>query len=211
MLDIRKWTRENRGFLLFMAGLVVFRAGVADLNEVPSGSMRPTILEGDRIMVNRLAYDAKFPFTDIVLTKLGEPRRGDVVVFSSPRNGDRLVKRLVGLPGDVVEMRDKQLLLNGKALGYQPLGEAQEPAGGAHRFMEGLDQAHVVQWMDELASVPDYGPVTVPDGQYLMLGDNRDNSADSRYFGFVPRYLLNGKATGVLFSTQHLDRFFKLF
>src|SRR5207237_5449961 len=103
---MRGWIRSNRGFLLFLLGLGLLRTAVADWNPIPSGSMRPTLLEGDVVLVNRLAFDLKMPLTDTVIAHLGEPQRGDIVTFSSPKDGTRLIKRLVALPGDTVEMRD---------------------------------------------------------------------------------------------------------
>ena len=85
------WLRRNKGFLVFLLGFGVFRTAVADWNPIPSGSMRPTILEGDVVFVDRLAYDVKVPLTDIVVAHLGEPKRGDIVTFSSPKDGTRLI------------------------------------------------------------------------------------------------------------------------
>src|SRR3954466_13945780 len=99
------WIRNNRAFLICILLFGVFRTAVADWNPIPSGSMRPTILEGVGVLVDRLAYDVKLPLTDIVLVPLADPRRGDIVTFSSPRDGTRLIKRIVALPGDRVEMR----------------------------------------------------------------------------------------------------------
>jgi signal peptidase I len=103
------WLKQNRGFLVFLIGFAFFRSAMADWNPIPSGSMRPTLLEGDVVLVNRLAYDFKIPLTDVALVKLGDPKRGDVVTFTSPSDGARLIKRLVAIPGDVVEMRDERL------------------------------------------------------------------------------------------------------
>ena len=115
---MRSWLRSNRGFLLFLACFALFRTAVADWNPVPSGSMRPTVLEGDVLLVNRLAYDLKVPLTDVGIASLGEPKRGDIVTFESPRDGMRLVKRIVGLPGDTIAMRKNVLYVNGIAARY---------------------------------------------------------------------------------------------
>jgi signal peptidase I len=201
------WLRSNRGFLLFLLLFGLVRTACADWNPIPSGSMRPNLLEGDVVLVNRLAYAVKLPLTDIELARTGEPRRGDIVVFSSPRDGTRLIKRLVGLPGDVVAMRDKQLIINGTPVAYATEGRALEPAGDPVLVLDEAlpGHAHSLQWMRERANMPDFGPVTVPPDRYLMLGDNRDNSADSRYFGFVPRERLNGRAERILVSAAILD------
>jgi signal peptidase I len=96
---MRNWLKDNRGFIAFLLCLGFFRLAIADWNPVPSGSMRPTLLEGDVVLVNRLAYDFKLPLSDTALLRLGEPQRGDVITFSSPKDGVRLIKRLVALPG----------------------------------------------------------------------------------------------------------------
>src|SRR5438094_7125751 len=110
---------------LLMLGLVVFslRSSLADWNDVPTGSMRPTILEGDRVFVNKLAYDLKVPFTTRHIAEWSNPQRGDIVVFYSPHDGKRLVKRVVGLPGDMVELRDEALIINDQPVEYGPIAE----------------------------------------------------------------------------------------
>ena len=208
---MRKWLRNNRGLIAFFLVFGLFRTAVADWNPVPSGSMRPTIQEGDVVLVDRLAYHLKVPLTDIVLAHTGEPARGDIVTFHSPVDGTRLLKRLVAVPGDRVEMRDKVLWINGRAASYTPLGAAVEraPDGSAiaaERYSESAAAApsHVVQWLRPPtgAGYDSFGPLVVPPGQYLMLGDNRDNSGDSRVFGFVPRDLLIGRTRRVLVSAD---------
>lgn len=209
---MKKWLRENRGFFLLMFGLVLMRTAVADWNPIPSGSMRPTLLEGDVVLVNRLAYDLKLPLTDVRLVRLGEPRRGDIVTFSSPADGTRLIKRIVGLPGDELVMRDGVLSINGQSVPLQDAHEVLEPIGGfgaglpALRATEQLPdgRAHVVQQLPALASKRDFGPLVLAADEYFMLGDNRDNSQDSRYIGFVPRALLIGRAHRVLVSADVL-------
>ena len=109
---IKLW-REYRGFALFVVLMIIFRSALADWNTVPTGSMKPTILEGDRIFVNKLAYDLRIPLTHISIHKFGDPGRGDIVVFDSKAAETRLVKRVIGLPGDVVEMRNNHLAING--------------------------------------------------------------------------------------------------
>ncbi|GAA5173450.1 signal peptidase I [Niveibacterium umoris] len=204
--------RDNRGFIAFMLLLGLFRTAVADWNPIPSGSMRPTLLEGDVVLVNRLAYDLKVPLTDIVLAHRNAPQRGDVVTFFSPHDGTRLIKRVVGLPGDRVEMRGGMLWINEKQLGYAAPQAGDEPMlpgasrTTALRSTEDLaGHSHAVQWLPAAHAIRDFGPVTVPADEYLMLGDNRDNSGDSRYFGFVPRDKLIGRAERVLVSAAFLE------
>src|SRR6478672_3632223 len=111
---MKNWVRHNKGFVLFLFLFGFFRTAIADWNPIPSGSMRPGLLEGDVVFVNRLAFNVKVPLTDVVLAHTGEPQRGDVVTFSSPKTGTRLIKRIMAVPGDVVEMRGEQMVINGK-------------------------------------------------------------------------------------------------
>ncbi len=103
---------EWRSFFVFIALMFIFRSAIADWYEVPTGSMKPTIIEGDRIFVNKLAYDLKVPFTLVTLASWGNPARGDVVVFDFLKDDKRLIKRVIGLPGDIVEIVNNQLFIN---------------------------------------------------------------------------------------------------
>lgn len=205
---MKNWIRNNRGLLLFILCLGLFRTAIADWNPVPTGSMRPTILEGDVVLVNRLAYDLKIPLTDVSLLRLGEPQRGDIVTFSSPKDGTRLIKRLVAVPGDTVELRDNRLFINNEAVDYSDLTQVTEPIGygryvEATRATEDLTgHPHAVQFLPTRNPASNFGPVEVPPGQYFMMGDNRDNSEDSRFIGFVPRKLLIGRAGRILVSAD---------
>lgn len=210
---MRHWFKHNRNFVLLLMGFGLFRTAIADWNPIPSGSMRPTVLEGDVVLVNRLAYSVKLPLTDVVLTRTGEPQRGDVVTFSSPLDGTRLIKRVVALPGDVVEMKNERLILNGEPARYTGLETVLEPLdGGGHAEAQRLTEhisphganadGHRVQWLPGVNARSSFGPLMVPADSYLVLGDNRDNSADSRYIGFVPRPLLIGQAHRVLVSAD---------
>lgn len=195
-----KWVRDNRGFLLFLLLLGLSRTAVADWNHIPSSSMRPTLLEGDRVLVNRLAFDLKLPLTTVALAHLGDPARGDVITFRSPVDDTRLIKRVIGLPGDVVEMRGRVLAINGHVASYAAAGPASGPAG-SRLLSESIEgHAHTIRWDAGSGAIDSFWPVTVPPDHFLVLGDNRDHSADSRYFGFVPRHLLIGRAERVLLS-----------
>ena len=204
------WLRQNRGFLAFLLLLGLFRTAIADWNPVPSGSMHPNILEGDVVLVNRLAYDLKLPLTDRIVTALGEPRRGDIVTFTSPHDGVRLIKRIVAIPGDRIAMHGKRLILNGQAAAYAalvlPAGHDTLDAPWQAQAMleQAAGETHAIQWLAGVPARDNFEEQTVPDGYYLMLGDNRDNSADSRYIGLVPRHLLIGKAVRVLLSVDIL-------
>ena len=212
MLYIKKLFRENKGFLAFLLGMLLFRSAVADWYVVPSSSMYPTLLIGDHVVANRLAYDVKLPFSDVILKHIADPVRGDVVTFISPADGIRLVKRLVAVPGDVVEMRDEKLIINGAEMAYQPLTSyvalTPDYAGRQLALNEDLlGKNHGILEMPERSAIRSFGPIKVPEDQYLMLGDNRDNSADSRYIGFVKRELITGRVQHVLYSLDEKNHY----
>jgi len=186
--------------------LLVTRASVLDYHPLPSGSMHPGLLEGDLLLVDRLAYDIKVPFVGYTIWCVAPPQRGDIVVFDSPKDGRLLVKRIIGLPGDRVELKDKVLRLNGEAASYRDLGASMDyiPVGArwsSHDYEETIaGTRQLIRRLDEISGT-DLGQVTVPRDQYLLLGDNRDNSADFRFFGFVPRDLIHGRVARIAWST----------
>ncbi|MFH1933443.1 MAG: signal peptidase I [Pseudomonadota bacterium] len=186
-----------------------FKSAIADWNDVPTGSMKPTILEGDRIFVNKLAYDLKFPYTTWHLASWDDPKRGDIVVFFSPADGKRLVKRIVGVPGDAIAMLNNQLLINGKAAEYETLDRKIINQIAPHEQLNHLffgeiiaGQTHPVMITPTRPSFRSFAPVIVPERHYFLMGDNRDNSADSRFFGFVERKQIVGRATAVVISLK---------
>jgi signal peptidase I len=202
----KAWQDWCKPFLLALMVILPFRSAVADWNDVPTGSMKPTILEGDRIVVDKLAYDLKLPFTTWHLIEWNGPVRGDIVVCFSPRDGVRLVKRVIGVPGDVIAMRGNRLFVNDAACAYTPLPRKGMPIRNrvAHDFarewLTPEDLGHTIMLTPGRVSSDRFGPVTVPPGHYLVMGDNRDDSFDSRGFGFVPRAAIVGRATGVALS-----------
>jgi len=211
---VKNWVRNNKGFVAFLVLFGVLRTAIADWNPIPSASMHPNLLEGDVVLVNRMAFDLKVPLTDLVLARLGEPQRGDIVTFHSPRDGTLLIKRVVALPGDVVEMRNERLYINGKGADYKLVEESMDSVGGT--ALRAVQVAEImgaqgsaqhrrrhIQLIPGVVAPNTFPPVTVPQGQYLMLGDNRDNSADSRVIGMVPRKLLVGRAERVLVSADY--------
>lgn len=153
------------------AGVSGARASLADHYVVPSGSMRPTLVEGDRIVVDKMAFGLRVPFTDRWLVASQGPRRGDVVVLSSPEDGKTLVKRVMGLPGETIAVRGGRVYVDGTSV--------EERA------------SEVPNWLD-------YGPITLADDEYLVLGDNRGNSHDGRAFGPVRRETILGRVEAVV-------------
>jgi len=203
--------RESKSLVITILILTAVRSAIADWNDVPSGSMNPTIVEGDRVFVNKLAYDLKVPFTTWHIAQWSNPKRGDIVVFFSPVDGTRLVKRVVGLPGDRIELVDDRLFLNGRAAQYSPVsagvGRDLPPTSRGPRFFAAEKAAesptHAVTILPLTPARRSFGPVTVPDGAYFMMGDNRDDSYDSRFWGAVERGRIVGRASLVVLS---LDR-----
>jgi signal peptidase I len=203
----RLW-RENRGLLLFLLLMLTFRSAWADWMTVPTGSMNPTLIEGDRILVDKHVFGLRLPWTLVRLTEGRDPQRGEILVFDSPVDGVSLVKRCVGLPGDVIAIDERGLMINGSYAEYAPgdaalvgallaATRAREP----QVFREaGVLPGHDVLRMPAGSPRQFFGPVRVPDGMYFMLGDNRDNSADSRYIGFVPRRNIVGLTSRVAVS-----------
>lgn len=169
------------GFIAIVMAVVI-RTLIIQTFIIPSGSMENTLLVGDQLIVNKFYYGTQIPFTDKHIFKFNDPGRGDILVFNSTtKKGMKLIKRCVAIPGDVVEMRNKELFING----------------------EKQSESYVI-WRDtrmEPRPSPrdNFGPIKIPEDHYLMLGDNRDRSADSRYWGLLPRHEIEGKAWVVYF------------
>jgi len=201
--------------ILFFAFIVTpLKSTLADWNWVPTGSMNPTILEGDMVFVNKAAYDLRFPLTLHRLAKWGNPERGDIVVLFSPEDDMRLVKRVIGLPGDQLEMRDNILYINGQQLSYSKLpSQITVDMPGALKQRAVFAQEELIERKHPVMAVPQvptskrsFAKIVIPNNQYFVMGDNRDLSKDSRYFGFVDRELIVGKATNIIVSFNKLDK-----
>jgi signal peptidase I len=183
------------------------RTFVIEAFKIPTGSMENTLLVGDFLLVNKAVYGAEIPFTNKHLPAFRHPARGDVIVFKWPRDPSKnFVKRLIGLPGDTVEMRDGLVYLDGRLQQEDYVLHTQpntDPAGEEFRWQrdflvkgaEASDGGH--------PSRNNWGPLVVPEGSYFVLGDNRDNSYDSRYWGFVPDSLITGQPLIVYYSYKH--------
>ncbi|BBM03373.1 signal peptidase I [Microbulbifer sp. GL-2] len=199
----KRWG-ANKSLLLFLALMLVFRSAVADWSDVPTGSMKPTIVEGDRIFVNKMAYDVRVPFTHASLYQVSNPSRGDIVVFDSEVSGKRLVKRIVGIPGDFVEMKNNSLIVNGQQLDYQFVSDNGMTLDKRENL---LGVKHLVRVSKHRTSFSSFNVGAIPSGYYLALGDNRDNSADSRVIGLIPRREIVGRTDSVVLSLSY-DNYF---
>ena len=217
VINVAKWTKKvlnaNKGLMLLLGLMFVFKSAIADWNTVPTGSMNPTIVEGDRIFINKLAYDLNVPFTGQSIVKISDPRRGDIIVFNSKVANNRLVKRVIGVSGDTVQMINNQLYINDEKLVYQT-GKVVESNLLLSETLFG--KQYNIQNNVNGSQSDSFAKVTVPENEYLVLGDNRDNSADSRFIGFVKRDEIIGKTDSVVLSFNYdnyyiprSDRFFK--
>ena len=199
----------SRSFFPVLFLVLVLRSFLFEPFQIPSGSMLPTLKIGDFILVNKFDYGLRLPVVGTTVWEVGEPERGDVMVFKYPADPRiNFIKRVVAVPGDVVEYRDKTLFVNGI---LQPLTPA-EPDGSLEL------PALTEEWVEELGTSAhriwrrttagrSLGPIQVPEGQYFVLGDNRDNSNDSRVWGFVDDSLIVGRAFAVW---MHWDALFSL-
>jgi len=199
-------------FILFV--VIPVKSSLADWNWVPTGSMNPTILDGDLVYVDKIAYDLRIPLTLHRLAKWSDPRRGDVIICLSPEDETRLVKRVIGLPGDTIEMKRNVLFINSRPANYSRIdpeyaerlpAQLKNRAVLAAEDLDGLE--HPVMSIPSIPAIRDFGPLTVPHDSYFVMGDNRDMSKDSRYFGFVQRDAILGKAKAVIVSFDITDKY----
>lgn len=186
----RRLAPEVAATLLGLMVLLSARSSLADHYHVPTGSMQPTVGIGDRVLVDKRAYGLRLPFSRAEVFAGAAPEVGDVVVLESPEDGITLLKRVVAGPGQTVAVRRGRLILDGA---LQPIYEAE----GA--FAEELGGAAHPVWF-QYGGGPDFGPVEVPDGSYLVVGDNRGNSHDGRMFGFVEEAAIRGRVLGAYWS-----------
>jgi signal peptidase I len=195
----------SRSFFPVLLAVLVFRSFLFEPFRIPSGSMIPTLLVGDFIVVNKHTYGLRLPVLNTKVLEMNDPERGDVIVFRYPRDpSQNYIKRLIGLPGDQITYRKKRIYINGEEITQEPLGvfsgKGDTDFIGAlppQRRMENLDGVE-----HEILVRGDVGPLverswTVPDGHYFVMGDNRDSSSDSRVWGYVPEENIVGKAVGI--------------
>jgi signal peptidase I len=172
-----RWIRENRWFIFFMFALLIARSSFADHYLVPSGSMERALYPGDRVLVDKEAYGLRVPFTLVKLVQGEKPARGDVIVFDAPGDGTRLIKRIVAVGGDLLEVRGGQAFVNGT--------RAEDKSAPELRMGGG----------------PDVAPTRVPAGKVFVMGDFRGNSRDSRFFGAIAEEAIYARAVGVYYRS----------
>jgi signal peptidase I len=224
------WVEYSKSFFPVILAVFLLRSFLVEPFKIPSGSMIPTLLVGDFILVNKFTYGIRLPVLNKKVIEINNPQRGDVMVFRYPEDPSmNYIKRVVGVPGDVVEYRGKQLFVNGVAQGQQRDGEYNYVESGL-RFVhteqnrEDLNgHVHAILVNPEMPTVhveavadfphrencsytQDMVRCTVPPGNYFMMGDNRDNSRDSRYWGFVPDDMIVGKAFAIWMNFSDLKR-----
>lgn len=204
---IRTFLRKNRSLIVFLVVVFAFRWSFADQYLVPSGSMEPTLQIGDRILVNKMAYAFKIPYTNLIVARTGAPARGDIVVFENPRDHVTMVKRLIGLPGDKLIIDDGFVTINGKPIPGSEKGKElfEKSDDSTLSYQEQFDGKDVTIQRMPFMLRPQHFEIDVPPDQYFAMGDNRDNSSDSRVWGFVPRDLLKGRAFAVFWSMRFED------
>lgn len=184
---LRRIMRELVMLAAFVLVLLSARSTLADHYRVPSGSMEPTIEVGDRILVNKAAYGLRVPFTTAYVARFHGPAIGDVVVLDSPEEDKVLLKRVVGVPGTTIEVRGGRVVIDGK------LAPVEHRPDGLHEQLGAAD--HSLRLTQ--GGGPDWGPVAIPQGRYLVMGDNRGDSRDGRFFGLVTGEAILGRAMGV--------------
>lgn len=204
----------SRSFFGVLLVVLIIRSFVVQPYRVPTGSLEPTVLPGDFIVVNQFAYGLRLPVWEKKIISISEPKRGDIVVFHWPGNPKvNFVKRVIGLPGDHISYIDKTLYINGTKASQKVLGTATDiapqgtpkwPVNIIEENLSGIK--HKIYQCKNLNNCPpnpdpqNFYDLVVPKGQYLMMGDNRDNSEDSRIWGFVPEQYLVGKAFLIFLS-----------
>jgi signal peptidase I len=221
------WVEYGKSFFPVILIVFALRSFLVEPFKIPSGSMLPTLLVGDFILVNKFTYGIRLPIVNVKLIEMNQPERGDVVVFRYPRDETvDYIKRVVGLPGDRVAWVNKKLVINGQPVPtradgefvnrdrYQVSKQFEETIDGrSHRILIESDAPPVMPFVEAFPQrenchyTPESITCTVPPGHYFMMGDNRDNSQDSRVWGFVPDRNLVGKAFFIWFNFSDLKRF----
>jgi len=198
-MKILDFIKKNKSFLLGLLILLAVRWSFADQYRVPSGSMEPNIHVGDHVGVSKVAYDLKIPFTHQVIHRMSEPRRGDIVVFEFPKDPSiNFIKRLIGVPGDRIHIENGFITINGQELTKIDLNLN----SGNQNYFETLGEHRFIVQRSPFEARSESLDFVVPEDSYFFMGDNRDNSLDSRSWGFVKREAIKGKALGVLWNIR---------
>lgn len=211
---IGTFLRKQRGFLFCIFAIFAFKSAIADWSYIPSSSMNPTIWAGDKVAVNKLAYNLRVPFTQVEIARWAHPSIGDVVTFTSPDNGLTLIKRVVAVGGDTVSMEGNVLFINGIPSDRKLITEDQLIPTEHGQVSQQVWREHLPNADITVSNIPainihrDFAPVMVPKGHVMVLGDSRDNSNDSRFIGFIDERLIAGKAFRVVLSTDTKFPFF---
>lgn len=210
---IRKTDREKgklqeytESLLIAVIAALIIRTFFIQAFKIPTGSMEDTLLVGDFLLVNKFKYGAKIPFTDWRLPEFSEPKSGDIVVFRYPRNPSLdYIKRCVAAGGQTVEIRNKVVYVDGN-----PFPDPPEAKFNASVLEKGIPDQRIYPHGSSFNS-DNYGPIKVPEGHFFMMGDNRDNSEDSRYWGFVPRDNIIGEPVIIYWSWERNIPLYKFF
>jgi signal peptidase I len=187
------------------------RTFIVQAFKIPSGSMKPTLLIGDHLLVNKFIYGVKIPYLDRIIIPIKNPKRGDIIVFKWPKDESKdFIKRVVGVEGDVIEIKDDILFVNGKGIHSEYVGDfIDDDNTRAEQLDETLGGVkHSI--LNQIVRHEDFGPIKVPWDSVFVMGDNRDNSEDSRYWGFVTINKIKGKALIIYWSWPHWERFLNI-
>ena len=228
IINTKSKLREYGEAIIIAILLALFiRTFIIQAFKIPSGSMKPTLLVGDHLLVNKFIYGIRIPFLDKYLIQFKKPERGDVVVFKFPKDESLdFIKRVIGVEGDTIQIKDKQLYVNNKKVKEQLLDEKiknqlfgkynDDEITNADAYEETIsNRKHIILYQPALEKLEknkndNFGPVTVPADSIFVMGDNRDNSEDSRYWGYVKLEKIKGEALIIYWSWPHWKRFLKI-
>ena len=228
IINTKSKLREYGEAIIIAILLALFiRTFIIQAFKIPSGSMKPTLLVGDHLLVNKFIYGIRIPIIDKFLIQFKEPERGDVVVFKWPKDESLdFIKRVIGVEGDTIQIKDKQLYVNNKKVKEQLLDEKiknqlfgkynDDEITNADAYEETIgNRKHIILYQPALEKLEknkndNFGPVTVPADSIFVMGDNRDNSEDSRYWGYVKLEKIKGEALIIYWSWPHWKRFLKI-
>ena len=206
--QFREWTEA---IVIAILLALFIRTFIIQAFKIPSGSMKPTLLIGDHLLVNKFIFGIKFPFTDQYIVQFKKPKKGDIIVFKWPRDETKdFIKRVIGIEGDKVEIKLDQLFINGEKIESKKIGTYSDmEISHADKLVENLyGRNHFI--LDMVKRHENFGPKIVPKGSVFVMGDNRDNSLDSRGWGFVSTNKIRGKALIIYWSWPHWNRFLNL-